>query len=518
MICKSCGTECRGTYCSHCGALLVNEAFTASPNPTPLGESAENQAPFLAETGVASTSVTSKQEGEDVAQQQESSNVDNEGAGHKQKGARPAPQIKMRQIFFPSLMLLLPLLYLFVDVFVLYSEVLYMQSGTTNMLGALVARLTQAEFATNPVSDLIASTLGDSTVLLEALSVKDILAAADLYRPFAVPAVLLAVLACLSALCGLAVLFSKGRILYVRALTDVVITVGFAAAGAPFFSGAVFCLPYLFSGGLAGVDAAIRLFGFSIEVWLLCGLSFALMLPAVRSLRRTAARGGIYLTTSYRLLGKKIGISRFFGVFAALLASACSCAVLFLKISPNGALLPTFLNGMSGVGQSFLAFLGIFKGEELDAALGGLYSIILLPLVPTMVLCVLHSLVAAVRLLLAKPASVANKKRRRKRLLSTGAVLCRTSLSLLKSYMTFYVLSVLLLLFASAAWAHIDLALIPDTLTLLYLLIAQVKACGALNALGAVLVVLALFFGTSAGNFAKAFITASLEKHQETWG
>ena len=289
MICKSCGTECRGAYCSHCGAPLVNEAFAAPPAPASLGDSVKNQAPVPTETGAVSTSATSTKKGEDISQKQ-SGKADKKRAGRKEKGARCTPKIKMRQIFFPSLMLLLPLLYLFVDVFVLYSDVLYTQHGTTNVLGTLVARLTQAEFASNPVSDLIVSTLGGSTTLLETLSIKDILGAVDLYRSVVLPAALLAVLSIFSAFCGLAVLFSRGRILCVRFLADTVITVGFAAVVAPFLGGVLFCLPHLLSGGLTGADAAMRLFGFSIEVWLLCGLSFALMLPAVRSLRRTAGR------------------------------------------------------------------------------------------------------------------------------------------------------------------------------------------------------------------------------------
>lgn len=505
MICKSCGTECRGTHCSHCGAPLVNEAFSAPPAPAPLVDNVKTQASSPTSTAAASTAP--------VSVEKAPSSVGKMRAQRKKKQKEIGPKIKMRQIFFPSLMLLLPLFYLFLDVFVCYSDVLYTQQDGISALSGFITQLARAEFAANPVSDLIIANFGGDAVLFETLTLKQILSATDIYRPFVLPAALLTVLSALSALCGIVTLFSKGKVLRVRAVADAVVVCGLLGALAPLLAGILFRLSHVASGGFAGADAAMRLFGYSIEVVLLCGLSFTLMLPAVRSLRRAAAGQGIYLTAPYRLLGKKIGLARLFGVISALLTILFSLLALVAETTPGCTLLDVCFNALGGVGANATALLGILDSDDSIAPIRGLYGLMLLPLLLNLVSCTLRSIIATLRLLFARPSKIAAKKRRREALRRTGKVLRGNATSLLTLYAVFYVLAVLLLL-ATGIKADIDAALVSDTLTVLYLLIAQVKSCAPLYTAGMLCAALSILFGTVAGNFAKAFVVKSLEDHQ----
>lgn len=506
MICKSCGTECRGACCSHCGAPLVNEAFSNTPAPSPpLADNvkAEEQTPAV--TAVASTAP--------VSVEKAPSSVGKTRAKRKKKQKQIGPKIKMRQIFFPSLVLLLPLFYLFLDVFVCYSDALYVQQEGISALSGFIARLASAEFAANPVSDLIIANFGGDAVLFDTLTLKQILSATDIYRPFVLPVALLTILSALSALCGIVTLFSKGKVLRVRAFADAVVTCGLLGALAPLLAGILFRLSHAVSGGFAGADAAMRLFGYSIEVILLCGISLALMLPAVRSLRRAAAGQEIYLTAPYRLLGKSIGLTRLLGVISALLAIVLSLLALTVEIATGTTLLDACFDALDSVDANATALRGAFGGDDITLPARELYSLVLLPLLPIVVFSTLCAVIATLRILLARSTKIATKKRRRQALMQTGSVLRGNATSLLTLYVVFYVLAVLFWL-AMGVKAHVDIALVSDTLTVLYLLIAQVKLCAPLYTASVLFAALSLLFGTVAGNFAKAFVVKSLQDHQ----
>ena len=492
MICKSCGTECRGTHCSHCGAPLVNEAFSAPPAPAPLTDNASSSTL----TAAASTAP--------VSVEKAPSSVGKTRAKRKKKQNKSYPKIRMRQIFFPSLMLFLPLFYLFLDVFVCYSDALYVQQDGVSALSHFIVRLASAEFAANPVSDLIIANFGGNAALLDTLTVKEILSATDTYRPFVLPAALLAVLSVLSAICGIVTLFSGGKVLRVRAVADTVVMGGLLGALAPLFAGILFRVPYVLSGGLAGADAAMCLFGYSIEVILLCGISLTLMLPAVRSLRRAVAGEGLYLTAPYRLLGKKIGLTRFLGVLSALLAIGLSLFALTAQITEEIGIY------IEGVDTNITALLGIFDGGDMTKLCQGLYGLMILLLLLFAVFSTLRAVMATLRLLLAKPSKIAVKKRRRQALMRTGKVLRGNAIRLLTLYVVFCVLAVLLLL-AMGAKSHVEIASVSDTLAVVYLLIAWVKLCAPLYTGCVLFSALSILFATVAENCAKAFVAGSAQ-------
>lgn len=501
MICKSCGTECRGAYCSHCGAPLVNEAFSAPLAPVPSADNASSPTVAAAASTVP------------VSVEKVSSSVGKTRKRREKKQQQIGPKIKMRQIFFPSLMLLLPIFYLFLDVFVCYSDALYVQQDGVSALSGFIARLASAEFAANPVADLIIANFGGNAALLDTLTVKEILSAMDTYRPFVLPAALLAVFAVLSAICGIVTLFSGGKVLRVRVFADSVVTCGLLGALAPLLAGIFFRISHAVSGGFAGADAAMRLFGYSIEVILLCGISLALMLPAVRSLRRAAAGQGIYLTAPYRLLGKSIGLTRLFGVVSALLAIGLSLFALTVEIAPGTTLLEACFGTLENVDANATALRDALGGDDIALPIQGLYGLVFLPLLPIVAFSTLRAVVATLRILLARSAKIATKKRRRKALKQTGSVLRGNATVLLTLYAVFYVLAVLFWL-AMGVKAHVDFALVWDTLTVVYLLIAQVKLCAPLYTASVLFAALSLLFGTVAENLARAFIVKSLQDHQ----
>ncbi|MBR3863181.1 MAG: zinc ribbon domain-containing protein [Clostridia bacterium] len=505
MICKSCGTECRGAYCSHCGAPLVNEAFSNTPAQNSLADNVKAEESTPTVTAVASTAP--------VSVEKAPSGVGKTRKRREKKQKQIGPKIKMRQIFFPSLMLLLPLFYLFLDVFVCYSDALYVQQNGVGALSGFIAQLASTEFAANPVSDLLVANFTGNAALFDTLTVKDILSAADIYRPFVLPAVLLAVFSLLSAICGVVTLFSGGKVLRVRVFADAVVTCGLLGALAPLLAGIFFRLSHAASGGFAGADAAMRLFGYSIEVILLCGISLALMLPAVRSLRRAAAGQGIYLTAPYRLLGKSIGLTRFFGVVSALLAIGLSLLALTVEIALGITLLDACFDALENVDANVTALLGALGSDDIILPVQGLYGLVLLTLLSIVAFSTLRAVMATLRILLARSTKIATKKRRRKALKQTGSALRGNATVLLTLYVVFYVLAVLVLL-AMGVKAHVDIALVSDTLTVLYLLIAHVKFCAPLYTASVLFAALSLLFGTVAENFAKAFIVKSLQDHQ----
>jgi hypothetical protein len=434
--------------------------------------------------------------------------ADRTRAQREKKQQQIGPKIKMRQIFFPSLMLLLPIFYLFLDVFVCYSDALYVQQDGVSALSGFIARLASAEFAANPVSDLIIANFGGNAALLDTLTVKEILSATDTYRPFVLPAALLAVFAVLSAICGIVTLFSGGKVLRVRVFADGVVTCGLLGALAPLLAGIFFRISHAVSGGLAGADAAMCLFGYSIEVILLCGISLTLMLPAVRSLRRAVAGEGIYLTAPYRLLGKKIGLTRFLGVLSALLAICLSLFALTVEIAPGTTLLDACFDALENVDANATALRGALGGDVIALSTQGLYGLVFLPLLPVVAFSTLRAVVATLRILLARSAKIAAKKRRRKALMQAGGVLRGNATVLLTLYAVFYVLAVLLLL-AMGAKSHVEIASVSDTLAVVYLLIAWVKLCAPLYTGCVLFSALSILFATVAENCAKAFVAGS---------
>ena len=330
MICKSCGTEGRGSFCSHCGAALVNEAFTVV-NHVNLNRAVdynkvqEKSAVFqleqqLQEAGEAPATFVKLQPQPPKAPAAaplpvpaaapEAAPEAIPEAPKKEKARRAGQslvEIRLRRVFFPALIFFLPLLYLFLNAFVLYAPTLYTEVEGVTLLEALLLRLTDAAFASNPVSDVIAVTCGTDLPLWQEFTAIAALEGGN--AALVAPAAVLVAVALACAVCGALVLLTAGRILRARPMADLVIFCGAVGSIAPLFADVAYRIYYVANGGLAAADAAMPGFTLSIEVMLLQALSLVLLLPAMRAIRRAAAGDRIYVTAPYRMLTKSCTVT-----------------------------------------------------------------------------------------------------------------------------------------------------------------------------------------------------------------
>ena len=508
MVCRSCGTEGRGSFCSHCGAPLVNEAFNVANKSEALSH--QEQAAQPVQPPVSLTAEQKKSPNPLVAPKVRKAR---KARVRREKTPRPLVEIKMRQVFFPSLAFFLPLLYLFLDAFVLYNEVLYTNVEGGTVLSVLMAHLMDSAFASNPVSDVIAVTCGTDLPLWQSFTVVSALQSGN--AAFLAPAAILLAAAVICVVCGTLVLFSAGRVLRLRPIADAVIAGGVLSSVAPLLADVAYRLHFVFQGGTAAADAAMPMFTLSVEAMLLQALSVALLLPAARAMRRAAAGEGVYVTLPYRVLAKSTFLARMAACFTGTLAALLPFVLLALPICENGTLLELCFDTIEPVVDNLSILKGIFGGIAFDELMDATLLTLLLPVVPLMALWLLLAIFKLVRMLLVSTRRVATSARRRRSFKRLGITLRRIPAVLLSEFVTcggvFFFLSLLL----TGLKAHLHLDAVQDTLTLLYLVIAFVKLNVRLYTVGVLAAVASLVLGTVAGNCAKAFVMGSLAAHRE---
>lgn len=489
MICKACGTQCRGLYCSHCGAPLA-----VGVPPVPVAESQAQAVPTPSATTELAQTPPQK-----------------ENKQKAQRAKRPRVRVRMRQVFFPSLVFFLPLIYLFVDAFVVYSNVLRASAEGGTVLRLLVSRLLDASFNANPVSDIIAATVGGDGSVITLLSVKGILAAPTAHPALLAPAAILAISAVVSALGGILVLFTAGRILSWRPTAVFVIGGGFLASLAPLLADLAFRLYHVANGGMAAADVAIRSFGLSFEVILTCGLSLALMLPAVRAIRRAAGGQGVFVAPPYALLCRRFWAIRLLGALFTLAAIVLPLGGLLIESSVVGKPIYLFLDGVEHASYNASVVARAFFAKDLLATASAVIPLIALLIVPLTLLAVFPALFSLLRFLFTRPIKAALLKRRKKAFLRTGQRLRRIALIAPALFVACGIVAFLLLLLG--ARAHIAPANVGETLTVIYLLLAYARSIAALHTTGLLVCVLSLVLSNVAGSLGRAFVALSLEKH-----
>ncbi|MBE6605206.1 MAG: hypothetical protein E7639_05850 [Ruminococcaceae bacterium] len=544
MICKSCGTEGRGSFCSHCGASLVNEAFTVAQNQSldykkiqdqiavfkqskgsfaaPTAASAQPTAP-VSQSGASAVQAPYQRQAAPVAAQERAvpeaqaapSRADRkkQSKQRRERVKRPPVRIKLRQVFFPALCFFLPVLYLFVDAFVLYSEALYAQSEGMTLLSALMANLTDGAFASNPVSDVIAATCGNGDPLWRSVTALTALEGGN--AALLAPALILVAAALACALCGTLVLLTAGRILRWHALADLTVFGGVFASVAPLLADVAYRLYFVAEGGFEAADAAMPLFTLSIEVMLLQALSAAMLLPAARAIRRAVAGDGVYVTLPYRILSGHESMARFGAILVGLTAALLPFVLLTVPISKNGTLLEIFFDTLETLLPNINALKGVFGEVVLEETVDAVMLLVLLPVVPVMVLSLVFSSFRLLRILIVPSQRVAASKRRRRSFQRLGHSLRRIPAAILNAFVTSGLLYFLFLLLLTGLRAHLHLKEVSDTLTLLYLAIAFVKANVRLYSVGVLVTVASLALATVAGNCLRAFVLAAREAYPE---
>ncbi len=451
MICRQCGTESNGLRCSYCGAALSQDA---------------------SEETVELSAYTPPPEPRRV---QEIPRV---------------KKISSGRLFFAALMLLVPLVYLFIDTFVCLAKPLFEFSNGERTLSVLIERIFSFEYALNSYHEIEIATLGEDIDALSFYSVRTLANAGDL-----LPAVCV-LLGCvlLSALAGVLLLFFGKRLLRSRLRTDLVLFFGAAGAFAPLAGVIVLRLLLLAKGGFSGADLAMYRVMISVESLITLGICACVVLPALSVIRR-AASGERDELVHVGLLGCVIG-GRSFG-FAKLLAFLS--VLLTVALGVSFLIAPIFLQGevpmvadaiaaIRADGAAFFdSLMALFDGEggEMNFALAvsvvlNAAWLLLWGLLGLFALCAIPSLF---RILRADKHTLCTKKRASRSLKCTQD---RTRRIVLLPFLLTVLFQMFLLIFlaiASRFLVHFDLTAVGESLEMIYSFVAYIRMCCGTNTL-----------------------------------
>lgn len=451
MICRNCGTDSPGVYCSHCGFKMNAEPF----QPV-------QQAPI--------SFVSIPVRAEEKAPPCESS-----------EKKRP---LRLKMVIWQAIVMLAPLAYLFFDLFVLFHEKLgeVGEKGKTN-LALLFDYLTAAEYSDNFFDEIVRALFGDIS-LFQTISLGTLFSSGA--SEFILPVIVIVLMALLSAAMAVLLLVTCGRILHFRVAVDLCLLGGIGSTFAPLLGTFLLRFAYCFKGGFAAADAAMLRVTLSVEAILLMAFLACAMLPAMRSI----ARLGAYVRDEERhvVLPYRAAKPLSFVLIRALAAAAIGCSLLLvasyllLPISSEGDLLAfsiawkSFTTDLTALCKSIW---GIIAGATSMPNLAALASMLIkfffflqIPFLATGFVAVLSTFIRIWRM---RADTLCDRKNDRARLKKIGK---RIRDIVLKPYVCFTVLQtllVLLLLFASPMAARLDFTNIFNTLGAIYLTIAEVK-------------------------------------------
>lgn len=531
MICKNCGVESRDLFCPHCGHPLYEGLTLPPPVPVPAPEQAPitEQAPVTEQVPAAEQLPPTEQ-----PEQQETpalmlpTEADKAADKQAEEDARPSatsdeppkeekkrtrrPPLRLSMIFWQAMALLLPLAYFFFDAFVVLSDRLFQSapSGRLHLID-LMERLTTASYVGNTVAEVTESALGEPIALLQSVSLATLAADGLFSSAFFLPFAILLSFAAISALCGLLLLLTGGRILRWRAFCNLTLLGGTGAAVAPLLSLLAMRVSHATRNGIATADDLMLRTMPSFEYLCIMGILLCALLPAVASIKGLAAyarRQNGFLSAPFGSLEKRsFACKKVLALITALLLSPFLAALFLLPISPMGhldvhrlpgeliALYNTLMGAKSAIDAGELQHLALA-----DSLLGAA-----LPLATAItLLCCLFFLLAFLRILfLRKPESA--QKKGTKRMLKNVEINVRGGI--LAPYVSFVILQIVavgFLLIGTPLLAHLNASNVDETLSVLYLSIAYVRTVGgtgtlyALIAAGAALLWYALGRSTDA--------------------
>ncbi|MBQ8717139.1 MAG: hypothetical protein IJY43_04775 [Clostridia bacterium] len=451
MICKSCGTECKGQVCSHCGEKMTPDTV-ATPSPT----------------AVSSEPV--------------------------KKARRPVLSVKM--VLWQSIALLLPLAYLFFDTFILLYDALFYYSASGSMhLHRFMERLTGLSYETNTVGEIMELTMGESITVFKTVSPM-LWRSAELDSAFFLPVILLVLFVLLSAAAGVLLLLTGGRILRMRSFVNLTLIAGTGATFAPLLGMLILRLRYSFDGGFAAADLQMQHIVLSLEAICVMGILICALLPSLASLRRTAAyaqKEREFVCFPYRFLTKssfkcsKIVAILSMVVFLAL--TVCFFALPITTTAQRGV--DDVIRGIGGdwnaavsVVKSLFAKDGGLSVVEGAGALINLACDIWMLLVLIGALCAVLGLL---RVLFVKKEVLLKKKSKQRALKKYAKAILDASFAPCVIFIVLQVLLCIAFMFFTPIAMHLNFSNVNDTLSIVYLTMAYVRTLCATNTLYAIL-------------------------------
>lgn len=454
MICKNCGTECKGRFCSHCGEKLIPDAVPVVLSPT----------------AVSSEPI--------------------------KKVRRPALSVKM--VFWQSIALLLPLAYLFFDTFILLYDALFYYSASGSMhLHRFMERLTGLSYETNTVGEIMELTMGESITVFKTVSPM-LWQSAELDPEFFLPVILLVLFVLLSAAAGVLLLFTGGRILRMRAFVNLTLTVGIGATFAPLLGMMLLRAQYFLDGGLAAADMQMQHILPSLEAICVMGILICALLPSLASLRRVAAYAKNereFVCFPYRFLTKKsLKCSKITAVLCMIGFLALILCFFSLPIATTAKRSVDAV--LQNTGKDWNAVVAVLKSlfakdgsVSIIESAGILMNFVCDVWMLFVLLGVLFALIALLRVLFVKRDVLLKKKRKQKAVKKYAKAILNTVFAPCIIFFVLQAILCLALLLLTPIAMHLDFANVNDTLSIVYLTMAYIHTLGTTNTLYALLCV-----------------------------
>lgn len=474
MICKKCGTESRQSFCPRCGeALYYSESLPAQPAGT--ASPAAEEEPVL-------------------------------------KKRKPALRLSM--VIWQALALFLPLAYLFFDAFTVLSDHLFLHSASGNMnLVRLMERLSSVLYASNSVSEVTESALGEWVPLTQGISLATLhtgTASAAFWLPIAVTV-------CLALLCAAAavlLLLTGGRILRVRTFCNLMLFGGVGAVFSPLLG--TFCLRVLYSAlhGITAADVMMQRILPSIESLCIMGVLACVLLPALSSLRGIAAYANgqsRFLVSPFHLLAdRSLRFKKTLMISVLLVVFPLTVCYFFLPVSTIGSL------NLTTVFLDFTACFDTLRATRHAIAAGSGATVNFLAVaealmsaarpLATVILIIGYVGITVVlwRTVILHSASAVHKKGAKRVLKNAGKTVRGAVLAPYTAFLILQTVSILFLLFGTPLVSHLNFSDAEQTLSVFYLTMAYVRYVGGTQTLYAFMAACGMLLWHAVGNIAGA--------------
>lgn len=540
MICKFCGTESNAGNCPKCGMpMLIPAAQRPAPRPAPApsakpapdgvapqpkaqqtppqaAATAEKPQPQQAAPQQAAPQQRTAAPAERPAPQsqaQPSAPAPTAQSAPRPEGGKPAMNVVnkpvkakppenplcFKNVLWPAVALLLPLLYLFFELFAVLSA----QLSGNGALAKLIGDLTAGNLDTVKISEMAEAMTAEQVPLYQAFSPFDLIA--DLIGGkmptegiWLLPAALVALIAVASAALAVFLIATRGQVLRSASFNSVLSIIGSSAVFAPLFGLLSLCVYYAATLGLDGADLAMQRVAIAPGTWLLMLILFFTLKPALAALRKlsaTADGAEEYPLFPYRSAAKCQYKSL---KLATVITFAASVGVLlcylFLPVTRAGSLLDyckQILGGGEGVSLSdrFAAFADVtdklfhrVEGSVDPMALSELImSLAAFLTLAVLLVALLHWVISLIRMARLKEDTCVHNKVSKRLVRSLAARVRNFAVIPVLCYALCQGVLTALLLFGSPMVAHLDFSNVAESMNAFYVTVFYLKEVGGLT-------------------------------------